>query len=143
MGEPKDPARDSRTVLVVEDEEVLRRVVQRFLEHEGYTVRTAADGVEALRVLREQDGHVDLVLTDVMLPRMNGPALGRQLAMEWPRTLVLFMSGYSNDDVFRDGLLDEATPIIRKPFDLEELAHAVRDALDGALAGQLRMERSA
>jgi two-component system cell cycle sensor histidine kinase/response regulator CckA len=131
------------TVLVVEDEDVLRRVVQRVLERHGYVVHVAPDGIEALQMVRELKGQIDLVLTDVMLPEMNGPLLARHLAAEWPRTKVLFMTGYANDEVFRRGLLDEGTALLRKPFTLEEMAQMVRGALDGQPAQHLSVAERA
>lgn len=131
------------TVLVVEDEDVLRRVVQRVLERHGYVVHVAPDGIEALRMVRERKGEIDLVLTDVMLPRMNGPLLARHLAVEWPRTKLLFMTGYANDDVFGHGLLDPGTALLRKPFTLEEMAQMVRGALDGQPADHLTVAERA
>lgn len=131
------PHGESETILVVEDEDVLRRVVQRILERQGYTVHVAADGVDALRVLREREGQIDLVLTDVILPEMNGAVLAAHLAIEWPRTKVLFMSGYANDEVFQRGLLAPGTTLLRKPFTLDEMARMVRGALAGTYVDQL------
>ena len=120
----------SETVLLVEDEETVREVVQRLLQHQGYAVHAAPNGIEALRLAREQDGCIDLVLTDVILPEMSGPEVADQLLSEWPRTRVLFMTGYATDEVARRGLLKPGDALLRKPFTLEDMAHTVRRVLD-------------
>jgi Response regulator containing CheY-like receiver, AAA-type ATPase, and DNA-binding domains len=117
-------------VLVVEDDEAVRHVVQRMLELQGYTVHTARCGGEALRVAREQEGQIDLVMTDVILPEMSGPTVVERLRTEWPLPKVLFMSGYATEEVVKRGLLSPGTALLRKPFTLEELARTVRGVLD-------------
>ena len=122
----------SETVLVLEDEDAVRSVVQRILERYGYSVHAVASGSEALRVAREQEGRIDLLLADVILPEMSGPEVAKRIATEWPETRVLFMSGYSENEVFRSGLVGPGTALLRKPFALDEVVRMVRDALDGA-----------
>ncbi|HEY9427490.1 MAG TPA: ATP-binding protein [Gemmatimonadaceae bacterium] len=126
------PRGGTETVLVVEDEEAVRHVVRRVLELQGYTVHTARDGTEALRVAREQEGRIDLVMTDVILPEMSGPAIVERLLAEWPRAKVLYMSGYAAEEAAKRGLLEPGTALLRKPFTLDDLARAVRGVLDGA-----------
>ena len=122
----------SETVLVLEDEDAVRSVVQRILERHGYSVHAVASGSEALRVAREQGGRIDLLLADVILPEMSGPEAAERIATEWPETRVLFMSGYPKDEVFRRGLVEPGTALLQKPFALDEVVRMVRDALDAA-----------
>ena len=125
------PRGGTETVLVVEDEEAVRHVVRRVLELQGYTVHTARDGAEALRVAREQEGRIDLLMTDVILPEMSGPAIVERLLAEWPRAKVLYMSGYAAEEASKRGLLEPGTALLKKPFTLDDLARAVRGVLDG------------
>jgi len=121
----------SERILLVEDEDVLRSLTAQMLKVRGYTVLPAAGGVEALRLLRRKRGHVDLLVTDVMMPEMTGPALASQVRAAGYRIPVLFVSGYV-DDCPRDGGPAVArSPLLRKPFTSVELAAAVRRVLDG------------
>jgi len=126
------PRGGTETVLVVEDEEAVRHVVKRVLELQGYTVHTARGGTEALRVARELEGRLHLVMTDVILPEMSGPAIVERLLAEWPHAKVLYMSGYAAEEASRRGLLAPDTALLKKPFTLDDLARAVRGVLDGA-----------
>ncbi|HEX6643188.1 MAG TPA: response regulator [Gemmatimonadales bacterium] len=119
------------TVLVVEDEPVVRRLVRSALEEAGYAVLEAGDGVEALTTLRRTDGQVKLVLSDVVMPRMGGQELARELREERPGLPLLFMSGYQGEDVTDRGLIGPGEPFMQKPFAPEELARRVRAILDG------------
>lgn len=112
-------------VLVVEDEEWLRTVIVRMLRDGGYEVRGAADGREALKLLHDE-GEVDVVLTDVVMPGVSGPDLARELARIRPTTRVVFMSGYAPS-----GLDVPGAELLAKPFTEEQLFQAVRGALDG------------
>ncbi len=125
------PRGGTERVLVVEDEQAVRHVVRRVLQLQGYTVFTARDGAEALRIAQEQDGRIDLVMTDVVLPEMSGPAIVERLIAAWPHAKVLYMSGYAAEEAMKRGLLDPGTALLRKPFTLDELARAVRGVLDG------------
>jgi signal transduction histidine kinase/ActR/RegA family two-component response regulator len=124
------PRRGTETVLVVEDEEAVRHVVRRVLELQGYTVHAARDGAEALHVARAQEGRIDLVMTDVILPEMSGPAIVERLLAEWPHAKVLYMSGYAAEEAAKRGLLVPGTALLKKPFTLDDLALAVRGVLD-------------
>jgi CheY-like chemotaxis protein len=123
--------RGSETILVVEDEDAVRAVVRRMLERSGYTVREAADGAEALALLEASTENFDLVLTDVVMPALHGRALVEQLTARQPRLRVLYMSGYTDDDILRRGLMQPSTALLQKPFTPDALARAVREALDG------------
>jgi CheY-like chemotaxis protein len=102
----------------------------RALAAQGYAILEAENGAEALEVLARADGPVDLVLTDVVMPILNGRELGERLAAERPRLRVLFMSGYTDDDVVRRGLLEPGAPFLQKPFTPGDLARKVREVLD-------------
>jgi two-component system cell cycle sensor histidine kinase/response regulator CckA len=123
------PQRGSETILLVEDELGVRRLTERVLRGAGYTVLSVGSGAEALRALETHDGFVDLLLTDVVMPVMNGPDLARRLLQRSPRTRVLFMSGYTDDAIVRHGVHAGHTQLLEKPFTVTDLTHAVRDAL--------------
>ena len=123
-------ARTPATILLVEDEASLRDIAKELLEASGYTVIAAASGPEAL-ALAEDDarGSIQLLLTDVMMPGMSGPALARRIRERWPDVSVLYMSGYSPEAVEKEGLLDPGTRLLAKPFSLETLVRSVEEAL--------------
>ena len=122
----------TETILVVEDEEALRKVVRRMLEDVGYAVLTGANGEEALLASAQHPGPVHLLLTDVVMPRMGGTALAVQFALTRPDAEVLFMSGYTDDSIGDHGVLQEGTNFIEKPFTAAELTRKVREVLDRA-----------
>jgi two-component system, cell cycle sensor histidine kinase and response regulator CckA len=124
------PRGGSETLLVIEDEEVVRNLATRGLRDHGYTVVEALNGAEALRYVREHPGTLDLVICDVVMPEMGGRELGQHLAMFDPELPVLYMSGYTGDDVFQRGLLDPGSPFQQKPFTPGTLASKVRTMLD-------------
>jgi PAS domain S-box-containing protein len=119
------------TILLVEDEAKVRMAVRRMLERQGYTVREAASGAEALRLIDDADVRLDLVLTDVVMPELSGRAMAERIAVVRPGLRVLYMSGYTDDEMLRRGLTQPGTAFLEKPFTGERLARAVRDALDG------------
>jgi two-component system, cell cycle sensor histidine kinase and response regulator CckA len=137
--EPERPlplAGGSETVLVVEDEELVRALALRALRSFGYTCHQVRDAREALRLLEALEPPVDLVLTDVVLPDMSGGEFGDRLAREHPGTPVVYMSAYTDEDVIRRGLLAEGRPFLQKPFTPHQLARTVREALGGAGAAR-------
>ncbi|HZQ01469.1 MAG TPA: MHYT domain-containing protein [Reyranella sp.] len=118
------------SILVVEDEEAVRAIVSEQLRSLGYKVRHAANAEAALRLLDE--GGFDLVLTDVMMPgRLNGKELSDEVRRRWPRTRVVFMSGYSENALLNDGRLSEGMMLLSKPHQKADLAAVVRRALGG------------
>jgi two-component system cell cycle sensor histidine kinase/response regulator CckA len=121
----------SETILLVEDDEAVREITVGILERNGYRVLAARDGVDALRELHDSGQHVDLLLTDVMMPRLNGSALADRLVSERPPLKVLFMSGYAEEAIDNDGALRPGMAFIQKPFTASTLAAKVRDVLDG------------
>lgn len=120
----------STVVLLVEDEEAVRRGGKRMLETRGYEVHEAGTGVEALEILQELDGNVDIVVSDVVMPEMDGPTLLRELRKDYPDIKFIFVSGYA-EDAFAKNLPEGAKfGFLPKPFSLKQLATAVRDMLD-------------
>ncbi|RLB47197.1 MAG: hypothetical protein DRI90_26610, partial [Deltaproteobacteria bacterium] len=117
-------------ILVVEDDEMLCSLVQSALERAGYTVVTASRGPAALRRFEEQAGEVQLLLTDVVMPEMNGKELAKRLTERAPELSVVFMSGHAEDIIAQHGVLESGTTLLQKPFTIAELVAAVRGALD-------------
>lgn len=120
----------SETLLVVEDEAAVRQSVVEFLSTIGYTVLSAANGKEALEKVRTWIDMIDLVITDVVMPKMSGPKLAKNLASLRPDLKVLFVSGYAKDAVQRKGLADLSHNFLQKPFPLRSLAAKVREVLE-------------
>jgi two-component system cell cycle sensor histidine kinase/response regulator CckA len=118
-----------RTVLVVDDAGVVRRLSFRVLSEAGYRVFEAASAVEALEVLRMLRGHVDLVLVDVVMPEVNGVDLVRLIRERWHEPSILFMSAYPAEVLAREGLKDLRVQFLAKPFTRDELLGAVDRAL--------------
>jgi PAS domain S-box-containing protein len=119
----------SETVLVVEDDEALRRLVQRILQERGYNVVAAPTPADAIELAGSLPA-IDLLITDVVLPEMNGRALAERLAERQPHLEVLFMSGYTDDAVVRRGVLRQETHFLQKPFRPPDLLRKVREVLD-------------
>jgi two-component system cell cycle sensor histidine kinase/response regulator CckA len=118
------------TVLLVEDEQIVRNLAQEVLKQYGYTVICAADGEEGLRVCKEFEGRIALMITDVVMPRMSGRELAEQVATLRPDTRVLYMSGFTDDAIVRHGMLHESFAFIQKPFSPDSLALKARQVLD-------------
>ncbi len=137
IGRPAGAAKGGETVLLVEDEESLRRLARRVLETSGYLVLAAGGGAEALKELEKHGKPVDLLLTDVVMPGMTGRELARELAKRNMAGRTLYMSGYTEDAILKHGVLEENLSFIYKPFTVEGLAAKVRTVLD-APAGQAR-----
>jgi PAS domain S-box-containing protein len=126
---PRVPVRGDATVLLVEDEQVVRDLTKTILATAGYTVLAAAAGDEALALSDGYAGPIDLMITDVVMPRMSGRALARRLAKARPDTRVLYMSGYTGDELAHQGVLEPGTSFIPKPFTPESLLGVVQDLL--------------
>jgi two-component system cell cycle sensor histidine kinase/response regulator CckA len=120
------------TVLLIEDEDIVREPARRMLERHGYTVYAAADAEEGLAIVRAHPGTVDLLLTDVVMAGRSGRELAEDMVELRTTTKVLFMSGYSQDVMVQQAVLDEDVNLIEKPFSSEDLLRRVRDALDHA-----------
>ena len=120
----------SETVLLVEDDENVRSFMESILSKHGYTVRTAENGDEALRVFREHPGGVDLVVTDVVMPIMSGRELVDKLRARQPDLKCIYVSGYTDEAIVHHGVLDEDVELIQKPFSREALLMKIREVLD-------------
>jgi two-component system cell cycle sensor histidine kinase/response regulator CckA len=127
---PAGPATGTETILLVEDEEIVRNLTRTVLQRNGYRVLEACHGVEALDVCRQHPGPIHLMVTDVVMPHLNGRDLAQRLARLRPETKVLFMSGYTG---FLDeplGLPEDSAAFLQKPFAPDALARQVRTLLD-------------
>jgi signal transduction histidine kinase/CheY-like chemotaxis protein len=113
------------TILLVEDDDAVRLAERRMLEKIGFHVLVAKDGEDGLRVSKAHDGHIDVLVTDLMMPRMDGRTLANELAATRPDMRVVFTSGYTDDAVLRRGLVESAHAFVQKPFTGEQLAHTI------------------
>jgi PAS domain S-box-containing protein len=128
-GWPQEAAVDGETILLVEDDASVREVARIVLEKQGYTVLEASSGPEALRVAASYGGYIHLLLTDVVMPTMDGRALAVQLVECYPNLKTLFMSGHTDDIIVRHGALEPGMLFLQKPFSALELNRKVRAAL--------------
>ena len=117
-------------ILLAEDEPVIRSLLVEILERAGYRVLTTGGGPEALSVAASHRGEIRLLVTDVVMPGMDGRELAEELAAALPGVRVLFISGYATDEVSRRGVLPVDTPFLRKPFSPRELLRKVREILE-------------
>jgi PAS domain S-box-containing protein len=120
----------SETLLVVEDEEAVRTLAVRILREHGYTVLSASDGEEALRLARAYKELIHMVLTDVIMPGISGNTLVTRLRISRPRIKSLFISGYTDDAIVHHGILDSGIAFLQKPFSIESLTRKVREVLE-------------
>jgi CheY-like chemotaxis protein len=127
---PEVPSRGKETILLVEDEPSILRVSQRMLENLGYRLLVARTPGEALQLGREHVGEIHLLLTDVIMPEMNGRDLAKNLLNHYPNLKRLFMSGYTADVIAHHGVLDSGVHFIQKPFSVQALADKVREAIE-------------
>jgi PAS domain S-box-containing protein len=128
----RNPAslRGGETILLVEDNEQVLTLSNTILKKLGYTTIVARNGAEALKSIGEQDGKVDLLLTDVVMPDMNGKDLFEIITKEYPEIEVLYMSGYTDDVIAQHGVLEKGVQFIQKPFSVEALSMKIRKVLD-------------
>jgi len=119
----------SETVLLVEDEDSVRQLVRDTLEAKGYSVLEAKSGEEGLETATRHQGTIQLVITDVVMPGMNGRELVKRLAETNPTTKVLYLSGYTEDTIVSDGAIEGGTAFLQKPFSLQNLSRKVREVL--------------
>jgi len=120
----------SETILLAEDEEPVRKVLARTLEKYGYKVLEAPNGVEAMKLASAHKGPIDLLLTDTIMPQMNGKELADELVKSYPKVKILFVSGYTREVLSQKGILGPDINLIQKPFDLEDLARELRRILE-------------
>jgi PAS domain S-box-containing protein len=124
------------TILVVEDEVNLRRLTRQFLENQGYDVVEAADGAAAVQICVAHQGAIHLLLTDVIMPGMNGRELAQRVSEIRPNMKVLYMSGYTENAIGHNGTLDAGITLLQKPFTLQALKAKVREVLDQTMLPQ-------
>jgi CheY-like chemotaxis protein len=117
-------------ILIVEDEPAVRYMTTRALKEHGYTVLEASDGPEALKLVEQANGALDLIITDVIIPGLDGAELARRAASVKPDLPILFMSGYTDDDIVRRGLLERDKPFLQKPFTPDALVRRVAELLE-------------
>jgi PAS domain S-box-containing protein len=129
-GAPSARPRGHETILLVEDEPAILRLTARMLQAQGYQVLSAATPGEALRTAGEHPEGIQLLVSDVVMPEMNGRDLAKSLLATYPKLKRLFMSGYTADVIAHHGVLPEGVNFLQKPFSAEELAAAVRAALE-------------
>jgi len=125
------PQRGSETILFVEDEESVRELVRDYLSSSGYNVLEAVDGIQALEIAAAHKGTIEILVTDVVMPRLSGRELASRLAAERRNLKVLFISGYTDDSIFRNGVLEGGVAYLQKPFNLKTIAQKIREVLDG------------
>ena len=125
-----DALRGSETVLVADDEDGVRDLLRKVLTEFGYTVLTARHGRDALMVAGDRSDAIDLLVTDVVMPEMSGRELAETLRARQPDLKVLYISGYTDDEVVQRGVSGREVPFLRKPFASEELVRRVREVLD-------------
>jgi len=125
----RGPETGSATVLIVEDEISILRLAKRILERLGYTVLESSTPGRAMDLAQEHAGEIHLLITDVVMPEMNGRELAERLQSLYPDLKVLFMSGYTADVIAHRGMLDAGVHFIQKPFSIRDLAINVREAL--------------
>jgi CheY-like chemotaxis protein len=118
------------TILVADDAPDVLDLARDILETEGYTVLTASDGEEALRVAERHPGPIHALLADVVMPKVNGPELADRLRRARRETMVVFMSGYTTEAIGQYGIMHAGAPFVAKPFTASLLSQKVREALD-------------
>jgi PAS domain S-box-containing protein len=128
--EASPPPKGNETILIVEDNPRVRELCVRILQMHGYEVLSAGEGSEALQISDAHQGPIHLLLTDVVMPEMNGKELANRLQARRPRLRVLYMSGYDDNVIAHHGVLDEGTAFLAKPFSVDTLAQRVRTVLD-------------
>jgi DNA-binding NtrC family response regulator len=124
------PQGRGETILIVEDDVSVLHLTERILDHLGYAVLTSASPAEALTMAREYQGEIHLLMTDVILPEMNGTDLAGGMLNIRPTIRTLFMSGYTADVIAHQGVLEKGVHFVQKPFTFDSLARKVKEALE-------------
>jgi CheY-like chemotaxis protein len=132
---PVQPRKGDGTILVVEDDDAVRRMTREFLKISGYTVLEARSGADAIQFMERREQPIDLVLTDVLMPGMKGRELVERLAKLRSGIKVLYMSAYTEDAAINIGVLSPGTAFIEKPFSPDDLANKVREVLSAGENG--------
>ncbi len=126
-----DHVEGNETILLVEDDDSVRAVLEHQLRGFGYAVLTACNGLEAIAIAERHGEQIDLLLSDVVMPKMGGRELADALRERWPDLKMLFMSGYTDDALSRHGVLDPGVVLLEKPFTPKRLAARIREVLAG------------
>jgi DNA-binding NtrC family response regulator len=129
-GRKRPSIRGTETILLVEDDEMVRNLVHETLEREGYKVIGAADPLEAQRIADGYRGKIQLLITDVVMPRLSGKELAKALVERRPDMKVLYMSGYTDSAIVNSGILQKEVAFLQKPFTPSALAAKVRDVIE-------------
>jgi CheY-like chemotaxis protein len=132
---PSALPRGTETILLAEDEEIVRDFAALTLRGLGYTVLIAGDGSEALQRAAEQEGEIHLLLTDVVMPQMSGAALAERLHAAYPNLRVLYTSGYTENTIVQHGVLNPGIAFLHKPYTTAALAQRVRQVLEAEATG--------
>jgi two-component system cell cycle sensor histidine kinase/response regulator CckA len=127
---PLEYSRGTETILLVEDEEPLRKVVIELLTQIGYNVLSASNGKEAMDVAQTYPHRIHLLVTDVLMPEIAGPELAKSLCVARPDLRVIYISGYTHDSLAPEGVLDPGTVLVNKPFSVRVLSAKMREVLD-------------
>jgi CheY-like chemotaxis protein len=120
----------NETILIVEDEGEVRKLISKMLETQGYRILETSNGEDALLVCERRNGPIHLMLVDVIMPGMSGSELAKVLKPLYPEIKILYMSGYTDDAIVRHGFVEKGVNYIQKPFTMERLARKVREVLD-------------
>jgi CheY-like chemotaxis protein len=127
---PVEDLRGEKTILLVEDDESIRKLGVAILEKYGYMILSAGDGEEALQLAGAHEGEISLLLTDVVMPRMGGRELCDRIRQQRPEIKVLYMSGYTDNAIVHQGVLDQGTAFLQKPYSPTSLAKKVKEVLE-------------
>jgi len=127
---PADDLTDSETILIVEDDDMLRNLAREILQLQGYRILEAENGIEALRISEEHGGQIHLMITDVVMPKMGGKKVADRLQPIYPLMKVIYMSGYTDNSIAHHCILAPGLNFLQKPFSPEVLARKVREVLD-------------
>ena len=122
--------RDQETVMLVDDEPSLLRLTKRTLESRGYRVLAASGAAEAIGLAEKHGEPISLILTDVVMPEMNGWELSERILSSYPKIKLMFMSGYASGIISPNGILAEGVTLLQKPFSMSALADKIRETLD-------------
>lgn len=129
---PLEKLEGTETILLVEDETSVRELISQYLRDMGHTVVEASHGAEALEVARRYQGPLDMLVTDMVMPKMSGRELADRLLEEHPQLKILFISGYTSDTAARHGILEGEMAFLQKPFGLRDLARKIREVLNAS-----------